>query len=137
MRGESHGGNGSASHNGADGVNGSRESGRTDCSRTGRENGRTDCGRAGRESRRVDCGRAGRESSECYARRRRAMLRQRRLRRRRRITVCLWTVCLILAGVFFFAKRGGRAGFRAKRSDQRVVIKEGADALKPPGGKEN
>ena len=160
MRGESHGGNGSASHNGADGVNGSRESGRTDCSRTGRENGRTDCGRAGRESRRTDCGRAGRESgrtdcsragresrrtdcgragresSECYARRRRAMLRQRRLRRRRRLIVCLWTVCLILAGVLFLEKRGERADAREKRSVQMVDIKAEQVALNLPEEKE-
>lgn len=144
MRGESHGGNGSASHNGADGVNGSRESGRTDCSRTGRENGRTDCGRAGRESRRTDCGRAGREngrtdcsragreSSECYARRRRAMLRQ----RRRRLVVCLWTVCLILAGVLFLEKRGEKADAREKRSVQMVDIKAEQVALNLPEEKE-
>ena len=124
MRGESHGGNDSASHNGADGVNGSRENGRTDCSRTGRENGRTDCGRADRES------------SERYARRRRAMLRQRRLRRRRRLIVCLWTVCLILAGVLFLEKRGEKADAREKRSVRMVDIKAEQVALNLPEEKE-
>lgn len=162
MRGEGHSGNGIASRNSIGGVNGSRENGRTDCSRAGRESsGRTDCGRAGSESRRpdcsragresgrtdcsrtgressrrTDCGRAGRESSERYARRRRAMLRQRRLRRRRRLIVCLWTVCLILAGVLFLEKRGEKADAREKRSVQMVDIKAEQVALNLPEEKE-
>lgn len=91
----------------------------------------------GAEKQRTDCGRAGRESSERYARRRRAMLRQRRLRRRRRLIVCLWTVCLILAGVLFLEKRGEKADAREKRSVQMVDIKAEQVALNLPGGKGN
>lgn len=114
-----------------------RESGRPDCSRADRENGRTDCSRTGRESsRRTDCSRTGNESSERYARRRRAMLRQRRLRRRRRFIVCLWTVCLILAGVLFLEKRGEKADAQEKRSVQMVDIKAEQVALNLPEEKE-
>ena len=162
MRGEGHSGNGIASLSGTDGVTGSRESsrrtdcvragresrrtdcvrtgresGKPDCSRADRENGRTDCSRAGRESSgRTDCSRTGNESSERYARRRRAMLRQRRLRRRRRFIVCLWTVCLILAGVLFLEKRGEKADAREKRSVQMVDIKAEPVALNLPEEKE-